>query len=237
MPFTLENMQEVTEKTFKKLINYIYKSVDVGKCGISINQEMKMYFDMKYKDYRKEFYVCIIDELIRKIVEDKKLIKGETSITIIDGEEKEEDTRRVLVTLGEEYNHMQLITKRVDKYEHELEDLYVNRGLIVTVNPIDNKTAREQMDRNISINLDRKNYNNFLLAKEGEVLFDLTGNKKDVARIRNMNRKIDVYEDGIFNSLKTVVDVDLLSQMYIKSDFYRNSDIFSTYFIELEGFS
>ena len=24
MPFTLENMQEVTEKTFKKLINYIY---------------------------------------------------------------------------------------------------------------------------------------------------------------------------------------------------------------------
>ncbi len=101
MPFILEDMPQVTEKTFKKLINYIYKSVDAGKCGISMNPEMKMYFDIIYKDYRKEFYVCIIDELIRRIVEDKKLIKAETAITIIDGEEKEEDTRKVLVTLGE----------------------------------------------------------------------------------------------------------------------------------------
>ena len=201
LPITDKTSEKQNEKLAQKTSKIISKYSNSKKIVISKNlQEETLYinylnsYGLDISDGRW-LYEILATDIIKYIIEKKKIKKEETTISILINDLTEIELENIKI-LAENYKSLNIVTNHIEKFK-KLEDKFMENGIMITIS---NNKKKSLMKSKIILNVDFPNeLINKYMIKEDAVIINVPGkvkiNKKRFNGIVVNNYEIDFRDD------------------------------------------
>ena len=201
LPITDKTSEKQNEKLAQKTNKIISKYSNSKKIVIS----KKLQEETSYINYLNSYgldisdgrwlYEILATDIIKYIIEKKKIKKEETTISILINDLTEIELENIKI-LAENYKSLNIVTNHIEKLK-KLEDKFMENGIMITIS---NNKKKSLMKSKIILNVDFPNeLVNKYMIKEDAVIINVQGkvkiNKKRFNGLIINNYEIDFRDD------------------------------------------
>lgn len=201
LPITDKTSEKQNEKLAQKTNKIISKYSNSKKIVIS----KKLQEETSYINYLNSYgldisdgrwlYEILATDIIKYIIEKKKIKKEETTISVLINDLTEIELENIKI-LAENYKNLNIVTNHIEKFK-KLEDKFMENGIMMTIS---NNKKKSLMKSKIIFNVDFPNeLINKYMIKEDAVIINVQGkvkiNKKRFNGLIINNYEIDFRDD------------------------------------------
>ena len=201
LPITANTSEKQIEKLAQKTKKIISKYSNSKKIVISKNLQEEITYINYLNSYGLDIsdgrwlYEILATDIIKYIIEKKKIKKEETTISILINDLTEIELENIKI-LAENYKNLNIVTNHIEKFK-KLEDKFMENGIMITI--VNNK-KKSLMKSKIILNIDFPNeLINKYMIKEDAIIINVPGkvkiNSKRLNGLIVNNNEIDYRDD------------------------------------------
>lgn len=201
LPITANTSEKQIEKLAQKTKKIISKYSNSKKIVISKNLQEEITYINYLNSYGLDIsdgrwlYEILATDIIKYIIEKKKIKKEETTISILINDLTEIELENIKI-LAENYKNLNIVTNHIEKFK-KLEDKFMENGIMITI--VNNK-KKSLMKSKIILNIDFPNeLINKYMIKEDAIIINVPGkvkiNRKRFNGLIVNNYEIDFRDD------------------------------------------
>ena len=158
LPITAKTSEKQIEKLAQKTKKIISKYSNSKKIVISKNLQEEITYINYLNSYGLDIsdgrwlYEILATDIIKYIIEKKKIKKEETTISILINDLTEIELENIKI-LAENYKNLNIVTNHIEKFK-KLEDKFMENGIMITIS---NNKKKSLMKSKIILNIDFPN--------------------------------------------------------------------------------
>lgn len=220
LPITDKTTEKQNEKLAQKTNKIISKYSNSKKIVISKNLQEETSYINYLNSYGLDIsdgrwlYEILATDIIKYIIEKKKIKKEETTISILINDLTEMELENIKI-LAENYKSLNIVTNHIEKFK-KLEDKFMENGIMITIS---NNKKKSLMKSKIILNVDFPNeLINKYMIKEDAVIINVLGKVK-INRKRFNGLIINNYEIDFRDDIKS--EENLLGNEFYLRDVYE----------------
>lgn len=221
LPITAKTSEKQIEKLAQKTKKIISKYSNSKKIVIS----KKLQEELTYINYLNSYgldisdgrwlYEILATDIIKYIIEKKKIKKEETTISILINDLTEIELENIKI-LAENYKNLNIVTNHIEKFK-KLEDKFMENGIMITIG---NNKKKSLMKSKIILNIDFPNeLINKYMIKEDAIIINVQGKAK-INRKRFNGLIVNNYEIDFRDYIKS--EENLLGDEFYLRDVYES---------------
>ena len=160
-------------------------------------------------------YEILATDIIKYIIEKKKIKKEETTISILINDLTEIELENIKI-LAENYKNLNIVTNHIEKFK-KLEDKFMENGIMITIG---NNKKKSLMKSKIILNIDFPNeLINKYMIKDDAIIINVPGKAK-INRKRFNGLIVNNYEIDFRDYIKS--EENLLGDEFYLRDVYES---------------
>ena len=221
LPITAKTSEKQIEKLAQKTKKIISKYSNSKKIVIS----KKLQEELTYINYLNSYgldisdgrwlYEILATDIIKYIIEKKKIKKEETTISILINDLTEIELENIKI-LAENYKNLNIVTNHIEKFK-KLEDKFMENGIMITIS---NNKKKSLMKSKIILNIDFPNeLINKYMIKDDAIIINVLGKAK-INRKRFNGLMANNYEIDFRDDIKS--EENLLGDEFYLRDVYES---------------
>lgn len=221
LPITAKTSEKQIEKLAQKTKKIISKYSNSKKIVIS----KKLQEELTYINYLNSYgldisdgrwlYEILATDIIKYIIEKKKIKKEETIISILINDLTEIELENIKI-LAENYKNLNIVTNHIEKFK-KLEDKFMENGIMITIG---NNKKKSLMKSKIILNIDFPNeLINKYMIKDDAIIINVPGKAK-INRKRFNGLMANNYEIDFRDDIKS--EENLLGDEFYLRDVYES---------------
>ena len=221
LPITANTSEKQIEKLAQKTKKIISKYSNSKKIVISKNLQEEITYINYLNSYGLDIsdgrwlYEILATDIIKYIIEKKKIKKEETTISILINDLTEIELENIKI-LAENYKNLNIVTNHIEKFK-KLEDKFMENGIMITI--VNNK-KKSLMKSKIILNIDFPNeLINKYMIKEDAIIINVPGKVK-INRKRFNGLIVNNYEIDFIDDIKS--EENLMGYEFYLRDVYES---------------
>ena len=221
LPITAKTSEKQIEKLAQKTKKIISKYSNSKKIVISKNLQEELTYINYLNSYGLDIsdgrwlYEILATDIIKYIIEKKKIKKEETTISILINDLTEIELENIKI-LVENYKNLNIVTNHIEKFK-KLEDKFMENGIMITIS---NNKKKSLMKSKIILNIDFPNeLINKYMIKEDAIIINVQGKAK-INRKRFNGLMVNNYEIDFRDDIKS--EENLLGDEFYLRDVYES---------------
>lgn len=221
LPITANTSEKQIEKLAQKTKKIISKYSNSTKIVISKNLQEEITYINYLNSYGLDIsdgrwlYEILATDIIKYIIEKKKIKKEETTISILINDLTEIELENIKI-LAENYKNLNIVTNHIEKFK-KLEDKFMENGIMITI--VNNK-KKSLMKSKIILNIDFPNeLINKYMIKEDAIIINVPGKVK-INRKRFNGLIVNNYEIDFRDDIKS--EENLMGYEFYLRDVYES---------------
>ncbi|MFR6021962.1 MAG: hypothetical protein ACLUHC_03405 [Clostridia bacterium] len=221
LPITANTSEKQIEKLAQKTKKIISKYSNSKKIVISKNLQEEITYINYLNSYGLDIsdgrwlYEILATDIIKYIIEKKKIKKEETTISILINDLTEIELENIKI-LAENYKNLNIVTNHIEKFK-KLEDKFMENGIMITI--VNNK-KKSLMKSKIILNIDFPNeLINKYMIKEDAIIINVPGKVK-INRKRFNGLIVNNYEIDFRDDIKS--EENLMGYEFYLRDVYES---------------
>ena len=221
LPITANTSEKQIEKLAQKTKKIISKYSNSKKIVISKNLQEEITYINYLNSYGLDIsdgrwlYEILSTDIIKYIIENKKIKKEETTISILINDLTEIELENIKI-LAENYKNLNIVTNHIEKFK-KLEDKFMENGIMITI--VNNK-KKSLMKSKIILNIDFPNeLINKYMIKEDAIIINVPGKVK-INRKRFNGLIVNNYEIDFRDDIKS--EENLMGYEFYLRDVYES---------------
>ena len=221
LPITANTSEKQIEKLAQKTKKIISKYSNSKKIVISKNLQEEITYINYLNSYGLDIsdgrwlYEILATDIIKYIIEKKKIKKEETTISILINDLTEIELENIKI-LAENYKNLNIVTNHIEKFK-KLEDKFMENGIMITI--VNNK-KKSLMKSKIILNIDFPNeLINKYMIKEEAIIINVPGKVK-INRKRFNGLIVNNYEIDFRDDIKS--EENLMGYEFYLRDVYES---------------
>lgn len=221
LPITANTSEKQIEKLAQKTKKIISKYSNSKKIVISKNLQEGITYINYLNSYGLDIsdgrwlYEILATDIIKYIIEKKKIKKEETTISILINDLTEIELENIKI-LAENYKNLNIVTNHIEKFK-KLEDKFMENGIMITIS---NNKKKSLMKSKIILNIDFPNeLINKYIIKEDAIIINVPGKVK-INRKRFNGLIVNNYEIDFRDDIKS--EENLLGDEFYLRDVYES---------------
>lgn len=221
LPITANTSEKQIEKLAQKTKKIISKYSNSKKIVISKNLQEEITYINYLNSYGLDIsdgrwlYEILATDIIKYIIEKKKIKKEETTISILINDLTEIELENTKI-LAENYKNLNIVTNHIEKFK-KLEDKFMENGIMITI--VNNK-KKSLMKSKIILNIDFPNeLINKYMIKEDAIIINVPGKVK-INRKRFNGLIVNNYEIDFRDDIKS--EENLMGYEFYLRDVYES---------------
>ena len=221
LPITANTSEKQIEKLAQKTKKIISKYSNSKKIVISKNLQEEITYINYLNSYGLDIsdgrwlYEILATDIIKYIIEKKKIKKEETTISILINDLTEIELENIKI-LAENYKNLNIVTNHIEKFK-KLEDKFMENGIMITIS---NNKKKSLMKSKIILNIDFPNeLINKYMIKEDAIIINVPGKVK-INRKRFNGLIVNNYEIDFRDDIKS--EENLMGYEFYLRDVYES---------------
>ena len=221
LPIKAKNSEKQIEKLARKTQKNILKCSNSKKIVISKNLQEELTYINYLNSYGLDIsdgrwlYEILATDIIKYIIEKKKIKKEETTISILINDLTEIELENIKI-LAENYKNLNIVTNHIEKFK-KLEDKFMENGIMITIS---NNKKKSLMKSKIILNIDFPNeLINKYMIKEDAIIINVP-RKVKINRKRFNGLIVNNYEIDFRDDIKS--EENLLGDEFYLRDVYES---------------
>lgn len=221
LPITANTSEKQIEKLAQKTKKIISKYSNSKKIVISKNLQEEITYINYLNSYGLDIsdgrwlYEILATDIIKYIIEKKKIKKEETTISILINDLTEIELENIKI-LAENYKNLNIVTNHIEKFK-KLEDKFMENGIMITIG---NNKKKSLMKSKIILNIDFPNeLINKYMIKEDAIIINVPGKVK-INRKRFNGLIVNNYEIDFRDDIKS--EENLMGYEFYLRDVYES---------------
>lgn len=221
LPITANTSEKQIEKLAQKTKKIISKYSNSKKIVISKNLQEEITYINYLNSYGLDIsdgrwlYEILATDIIKYIIEKKKIKKEETTISILINDLTEIELENIKL-LAENYKNLNIVTNHIEKFK-KIEDKFMENGIMITIG---NNKKKSLMKSKIILNIDFPNeLINKYMIKEDAIIINVPGKVK-INRKRFNGLIVNNYEIDFRDDIKS--EENLLGDEFYLRDVYES---------------
>lgn len=221
LPITAKTSEKQIEKLAQKTKKIISKYSNSKKIVISKNLQEELTYINYLNSYGLDvsdgrwLYEILATDIIKYIIEKKKIKKEETTISILINDLTEIELENIKI-LAENYKNLNIVTNHIEKFK-KLEDKFMENGIMITIG---NNKKKSLMKSKIILNIDFPNeLINKYMIKEDAIIINVPGKVK-INRKRFNGLIVNNYEIDFRDDIKS--EENLMGYEFYLRDVYES---------------
>lgn len=221
LPITANTSEKQIEKLAQKTKKIISKYSNSKKIVISKNLQEEITYINYLNSYGLDIsdgrwlYEILATDIIKYIIEKKKIKKEETTISILINDLTEIELENIKI-LAENYKNLNIVTNHIEKFK-KIEDKFMENGIMITIG---NNKKKSLMKSKIILNIDFPNeLINKYMIKEDAIIINVPGKVK-INRKRFNGLIVNNYEIDFRDDIKS--EENLLGDEFYLRDVYES---------------
>ena len=221
LPITANTSEKQIEKLAQKTKKIISKYSNSKKIVISKNLQEEITYINYLNSYGLDIsdgrwlYEILATDIIKYIIEKKKIKKEETTISILINDLTEIELENIKI-LAENYKNLNIVTNHIEKFK-KLEDKFMENGIMITI--VNNK-KKSLMKSKMILNIDFPNeLINKYMIKEDAIIINVPGKVK-INRKRFNGLIVNNYEIDFRDDIKS--EENLMGYEFYLRDVYES---------------
>lgn len=221
LPITANTSEKQIEKLAQKTKKIISKYSNSKKIVISKNLQEEITYINYLNSYGLDIsdgrwlYEILATDIIKYIIEKKKIKKEETTISILINDLTEIELENIKI-LAENYKNLNIVTNHIEKFK-KIEDKFMENGIMITIG---NNKKKSLMKSKIILNIDFPNeLINKYMIKEDAIIINVPGKVK-INRKRFNGLIVNNYEIDFRDDIKS--EENLMGYEFYLRDVYES---------------
>ena len=221
LPITAKTSEKQIEKLAQETKKIISKYSNSKKIVISKNLQEELTYINYLNSYGLDIsdgrwlYEILATDIIKYIIEKKKIKKEETTISILINDLTEIELENIKI-LAQNYKNLNIVTNHIEKFK-KLEDKFMENGIMITI--VNNK-KKSLMKSKIILNIDFPNeLINKYMIKEDSIIINVPGKVK-INRKRFNGLIVNNYEIDFRDDIKS--EENLMGYEFYLRDVYES---------------
>lgn len=221
LPITAKTSEKQIEKLAQKTKKIISKYSNSKKIVISKNLQEEITYINYLNSYGLDIsdgrwlYEILATDIIKYIIEKKKIKKEETTISILINDLTEIELENIKI-LAENYKNLNIVTNHIEKFK-KLEDKFMENGIMITIG---NNKKKSLMKSKIILNIDFPNeLINKYMIKEDAIIINMPVKVK-INRKRFNGLIVNNYEIDFRDDIKS--EENLMGYEFYLRDVYES---------------
>ncbi len=221
LTITAKTSEKQIEKLAQKTKKIISKYSNSKKIVISKNLQEEITYINYLNSYGLDIsdgrwlYEILATDIIKYIIEKKKIKKEETTISILINDLTEIELENIKI-LAENYKNLNIVTNHIEKFK-KLEDKFMENGIMITIG---NNKKKSLMKSKIILNIDFPNeLINKYMIKDDAIIINVPGKAK-INRKRFNGLMVNNYEIDFREDIKS--EENLLGDEFYLRDVYES---------------
>lgn len=221
LPITDKTSEKQNEKLAQKTNKIISKYSNSKKIVISKNLQEETSYINYLNSYGLDIsdgrwlYEILTTDIIKYIIEKKKIKKEETTISILINDLTEIEVENIKI-LAENYKSLNIVTNHIEKFK-KLEDKFMENGIMITIS---NNKKKSLMKSKIILNIDFPNeLINKYMIKDDAIIINVPGKVK-INRKRFNGLIVNNYEIDFRDDIKS--EENLMGYEFYLRDVYES---------------